>query len=402
MRYASASLTGSALVFGCCLAFTGCTRAPLDPSAAAPNAVTVSYPVEREITDYADFTARTAAVDSVEVRARVWGYLKKVSFKEGTLVKKGDVLFELDPRPYEAEYARCSANLNSAQAHLARTLADFKRAGELLPTKAMAQSDYDLAKGNCEEAAAAVKVAEATLKTAELNLDFTRITAPVSGRVSRYLVTVGNLIQSADQANVTLLTTIVSVDPMYAYFDADERTVLRVRQLIRKGKAKPAGEVAMPVTLGLANEDGFPHAGTIDFIDNQINPKTGTQRFRGTFPNKDDVLLPGLFAHVRMSVSAPHQALLVTDRAVDTDQGQKIVYVVNDKNEVVSRPIRMGLLHDGLREIEDGLKPGERVIVNGLQTVRPGITVQPQVVDMPKSNPKWENRPRQIQISASQ
>jgi len=401
MRYASASLAGSALVFGCCLAFTGCTRAPLDPSAAATNAVTVSYPVEREITDYADFTARTAAVDSVEVRARVWGYLKKVNFKEGTLVKKGDVLFELDPRPYEAEYARCLANLNSAQAHLTRTLADFKRAGELLPTKAIAQSDYDMAKGNCEEAAAAVKVAEATLKTGELNLDFTRITAPVSGRISRYLVTVGNLIQSADQANVTLLTTIVSVDPMYAYFDADERTVLRVRQLIRKGKAKPAGEVAMPVTLRLANEDGFPHGGTIDFIDNQINPKTGTQRFRGTFPNKDDVLLPGLFARVRMPVSAPHQALLVTDRAIDTDQGQKIVYVVNDKNEVVSRPIRMGLLHDGLREIEDGLKPGERVIVNGLQTVRPGITVQPQVVDMPNSNPKLENRPKQTQISAS-
>jgi len=401
MRYASASLAGSALVFGCCLAFTGCTRAPLDPSAAATNAVTVSYPVEREITDYADFTARTAAVDSVEVRARVWGYLNKVNFKEGTLVKKGDVLFELDPRPYEAEYARCLANLNSAQAHLTRTLADFKRAGELLPTKAIAQSDYDMAKGNCEEAAAAVKVAEATLKTGELNLDFTRITAPVSGRISRYLVTVGNLIQSADQANVTLLTTIVSVDPMYAYFDADERTVLRVRQLIRKGKAKPAGEVAMPVTLRLANEDGFPHGGTIDFIDNQINPKTGTQRFRGTFPNKDDVLLPGLFARVRMPVSAPHQALLVTDRAIDTDQGQKIVYVVNDKNEVVSRPIRMGLLHDGLREIEDGLKPGERVIVNGLQTVRPGITVQPQVVDMPNSNPKLENRPKQTQISAS-
>ena len=184
MRYAAASLAASALVFGCCLG-SGCTRAPSDPPAAAPTSVTVSYPVEREVTNYADFTARTAAVDCVEVRARVWGYLKKVNFKEGALVKKGDVLFELDPRPYEAEHARCLADLNSAQAHLTRTLADFKRAGELLPKKAIAQSDYDLAKGDCDEAAAAVKVAEATLNTAELNLEFTRITAPVSGRVSR-------------------------------------------------------------------------------------------------------------------------------------------------------------------------------------------------------------------------
>jgi len=401
MSYVSTSLDGTALVLGFFIALTGCTPAPVDPPAAAPVSVTVSYPVERNVTDYADFTARTAAVDSVEIRARVWGYLKKVNFKEGALVKKGDVLFELDPRPYEAENDRCRANLASAQAHRTRTLADFKRACDLLPTKAIAQSDFDLAKGNYDEAVAAVKVAEATLSTAELNLGFTRITAPVSGRISRYMVTVGNLIQSADQANVTLLTTIVSVDPMYAYFDADERTVLRVRQLMREGKTGSTGEVAMPLTLGLANEDGFPHAGTVNFIDNQITPKTGTQRFRGTFPNQYDVLLPGLFARVRMPVSAPHPALLVTDRAIDTDQGQKIVYVVNDKNEVVSRRIRAGSLHDGLREIEDGLKPGERVIVNFLPTVRPGDTVQTQIVEMPRSNPKSDNRPGQIQVSAS-
>jgi RND family efflux transporter MFP subunit len=223
------------------------------------------------------------------------------------------------------------------------------------------------------------------------------------------MVTVGNLIQSADQANVTLLTTIVSVDPMYAYFDADERTVLRVRQWLRKGQSKPAGEVAIPVTLGLADEEGLPHAGTIDFVDNQVNPKTGTQRFRGTFPNQDDVLLPGLFARLRMPVSSPHPALLVTDRAVDTDQGQKIVYVVDGKNEVVSRSIRIGLLHDGLREIADGLKAGDRVVVNGLQTVRPGVVVEPKLVEMPKAHPKSEilnPRPRvpgaPIQISKSE
>ena len=286
MRYDQNYLASAAFVCGFCLAAAGCMRAPSDPPAETPPPVIVSCPVQREITDYADFTARTAAVDSVEVRSRVWGYLKKVNFKEGALVKKDDVLFELDEQPYQAEYSRCLALLNSAQAHLNRSLADLKRAGELLPKKAIAQSDYDLAKDNCDEAAAAVKVAEAMLKTAELNLGFTKIAAPVSGRVSRYMVTVGNLVQSADQAAVTLLTTIVSVDPMYAYFDVDERTVLRVRQMIREGKARSAREVVLPVRLGLANEEGFPHAGTIDFVDNQVNPKTGTQRLRGTFPEQ--------------------------------------------------------------------------------------------------------------------
>ncbi len=397
----STSLARSALVLVCCLALAGCAKAPSDPPAAEPVAVAVSYPVEREITDYADFTARTAAVDSVEVRARVWGYLKKVNFKEGALVNKGDVLFELDPRPYQADCDRSQANLASAKAHMVRTLADFKRACDLLPTKAIAQSDYDLAKGNYDEAIAAVKVAEAMVNTAELNLGFTKVTAPVSGRVSRYLVTVGNMVQSADLANVTLLTTIVSVDPMYVYFDVDERTVLRIRQLIREGNTKAASEVALPAMLGLANEGGFPHAGMIDFIDNQINPKTGTLRFRGTFPNKDEALLPGLFVRVRVPIGARRPGRLVTDRAIDNDQGQKILYVLNEKDEVIVRPIRVGLLHDGLRSIEDGLKAGERVIVNGLQMVRPGITVVPQVVDMPKLKSETQS-PKPVQVSKSQ
>ena len=342
MRYASINLGWAVVACGCCFAATSCTRAPSDVAAEPPITVVVSYPVQEEITDYADFTARTAAVDSVEVRSHVWGYLDKVNFKEGALVKKDDVLFEIDARPYQAEYARCQAVLNSAQSHLIRALADVKRAGDLLPKNAISQSDYDLAKDNCDEAAAAVKVAEATLRTAEINLGFTKIKAPVAGRVSRYFVTVGNMVQSADQASVTLLTTIVSVDPMYACFDVDEGTVLRVRQLIREGKATSAREFALPVKLGLANEEGFPHAGTVDFVDNQVNPKTGTQRLRGTFSNKDDVLMPGFFARVRIPVGKPRQGLLVTDRAIDSDQGQKILYVVDDKHEVVTRPIRRG------------------------------------------------------------
>ena len=207
--------------------------------------------------------------------------------------------------------------------------------------------------------------------------------APISGRVSRYIVTVGNLIQSGDQGGGTLLTTIVSVDPMYAYFDVDEHTALRVRQLVRAGKSDSPRADGYPVSVGLANEEGHPHAGTVNFVENQVNPKTGTIRLRGVFPNKDQVLLPGLFARVRTPIGRPHQALLVSERALDTDQGQKILYVVNDKNEVASRPVRLGALHKGLREIADGLKQGERVIVDGLQNVRPGVTVEPNLVDMP-------------------
>jgi RND family efflux transporter MFP subunit len=231
----------------------------------------------------------------------------------------------------------------------------------------------------------------AMVASRQLDLEYTKVTAPVSGRVSRYVVTVGNLIQSGDQNGGTLLTTIVSVDPMYAYFDVDEHTVLRVRQLVREGKADSPREGGVPVWLGLANEDGHPHQGTINFVDNQVNPRTGTMRLRGVFPNKEQVLAPGLFARVRGLIGRPHKALLVSDRALDTDQGQKILYVVNDKNAVVSRPVRLGALHDGLREITGGLKPGERVIVKGLQQVQPGVIVEPKLVDMPISEVRSPN-----------
>ncbi len=230
--------------------------------------------------------------------------------------------------------------------------------------------------------AAALKAA---VERARLDLGYTRVVAPVSGRVSRYVVTVGNLIQSGDQNGGTLLSTIVSVDPMYAYFDVDEHTVLRVRRLIREGKAKSARDGEVPVWLGLANEEGYPHRGTINFVDNQVNPRTGTLRLRGVFPNQDEALSPGYFARVRVPIGFPHHTLLVSDRALDTDQGQKVVYVVDRDNQVASRPVRLGALHDGLREITDGLKPGERVIVNGLQQVRPGSTVEPKLVEMPTS-----------------
>jgi RND family efflux transporter MFP subunit len=392
MRYTS-SLLVSALVVGFCLASAGCARAPSEAPAAAPIPVAVSHPIERYVTDYSDFTGRTAAVDSVEVRARVWGHLDKVHFKEGALVQKGDVLFEIDPRVYRAALHQAEGNLASQEARLVRLNADLARAQRLVNTGAMSREDYDKVVGDRGEAEASRVALTAAVERARLDLGYTRVTAPVSGRVSRYVVTVGNMVQSGDQGGGTLLTTIVSVDPMYVYFDVDEHTVLRIQQLMREGKARSVRNGEWPVWLGLANEDGYPHRGTIDFVDNQVNPKTGTLRLRGVFPNKDEALSPGYFARVRMPIGSPHPSLLVSDRAIDTDQGQKIVYAVDKDDKVVSRSVRLGALHDGLREINDGVRPGERVIVQGLQQVRPGVTVEPKLIDMPISEVRKGNRP---------
>jgi RND family efflux transporter MFP subunit len=219
------------------------------------------------------------------------------------------------------------------------------------------------------------------------------VTAPIDGRIGREIVTVGNLIQAGQNGGGTLLTTLVSVNPIYAYFDVYERTVLRVRQLIREGKAKSARETEWPVSLGLATDDGFPKRGTINFVDNQVNPKTGTLRLRGVFPNSDQTLDPGFFGRVRVPVGQSHDAVLVTDRAIDNDQGQKIVYVINEKNEVAARRVRTSALHDGLREITEGLTAGEQVVVNGLQQVRSGMAVEPKIIQMPGQRPSAPSEP---------
>jgi RND family efflux transporter MFP subunit len=303
------------------------------------------------------------------------------------MVKKGDVLFEIDARPYEALLNQAKAKVRQDEAQLKFDEEEFQRNSKLVQSNTVSRSEFEKSQAAREVDIANIAADKALVRSRELDQEYTKVTAPISGRVSRYVVTVGNLIRAGDQGG-TLLTTIVSLDPMYAYFDVDERTVLRVRKLIREGKADSPRDTPLPIWLGLANEDGFPHAGKIDFVDNQVLPKTGTMRLRGVFPNKDQVLAPGMFVRVRTSIGRPHKTLLVSDLAFDTDQGQKVVYVVNDKNEVVVRPVRLGALHDGLRAVEDGLKLGERVIVAGLQQVRPGATVEPRVVDMPTRNDK--------------
>ena len=363
------------------LAQAGCAKTAPELGPPPPAAVTVSRPLQRYVTDRAEFTGRTAAVESVQVRARVWGHLQKINFVEGADVKKDGLLFVIDQRPYRAALARAQADVAQGDARAKRVAADHARVRGLIASRAVSREEFDKTTGDLAEAAAATQSAKAALETARLNLEYTEVRAPVSGQVGRALVTVGNMVQSGENGG-TILTTLVSVDPMYAYFDVDEGNIPRLRRLVNRLRVGGADR-AMPIHLGLAGEQGHPHRGTIDFADNQVDPSTGTLKVRAVFPNKDRNLTPGLFARVVVPLGDPHRALLVTDRAIDTDQGQKVVYVVGKDDVVERRPVRLGGLHDGLREILAGLDGSERVVVDGIQRVRGGVTVQPRLVDMP-------------------
>jgi membrane fusion protein, multidrug efflux system len=354
-------------------------KAPTDP------VVLVGWPTVETITDYEDFTGHTEAMMSVEIRARVSGYLVEGlkdggPNKEGAEVKKGELLFEIDPRSYEADKSKAEAALAQARAHLDRLSKDLGRAKELLPTRAIAQGDYDQIAGDNKEAEAAVKTAQATLRLAELNLQWTKVRAPCDGRVSKQLIDPGNMVQ----ADVTPLTTIVTLDPIYAYFDIDERTLLELRRMViaQRGSLRTVREAKIKILLGLADEKDYPHEGMIDFADNRLDVMTGTLRLRGVFPNPKRILSPGMFARIRLPKGTPHQALLIPEAALGSDQGQRFLYVLNDKNEVTYRRVQIGSLHGGLREIKSGLSQSDRVVLDGLQRVRPGITVKPK-----KGNP---------------
>jgi RND family efflux transporter MFP subunit len=367
-------LTGLALI-----ALAGCGQHEGQEKPSDAIVVTVSKPLARTVTDYTTFTGRTAAPDTVDLRARVSGYLDKVFFKEGDEVQKGAKLFEIDRRPYQAQVDQATADLARAKATAKTNAYELTRAEDLWNRRASSKADYDIAVGKAGESTAAVQSAEAALAQAKLNLGFTLVTAPVAGRVSKFNVTPGNLV-TADQ---TLLSTLVSIDPVYAYFDVDERTLLRIRRLITAGKFKSAREHNdVPVEMALADETGFPHRGMVSFVDNKIDPGTGTLQVRGTFPNENRNISPGMFCRVQITMGEPHPALLVPDRALGTDQGQKYLLVVDEKNEVQYRPVRIGQAAQGLRAIEEGLKADERVIINGLQRVRPGVTVDPRAGEM--------------------
>ena len=360
------------------LAAGGCKRQVSTPPPPPPT-VTVAKPVARKIVEHSEYTGRLAAIENVDVRPRVSGYINEIDFKDGALVKKGDLLFVIDPRPYQAALGQTQGQLKQAQAQKELSDRNFSRAQTLQETKVSSKEEFDQAATNRNQGDAQVATAQAASDAAKLNLDFTRITAPIDGRVSRELVTVGNLVAS----DATVLTNIVSVDPIYAYADVDERTVIAYQHLINEGKVKDARDSTIQVAVSLAGEQGFPHKGFIDFVDNQINAATGTLSIRGEFPNKDGGLLPGMFIRMQIPTSAEHDALLITDRAVGSDQGQKFLLVVNG-DKVEQRNVALGPIVDGLRIVTGGLQPDDQVIINGLMKARPGSQVKVEQGDMTK------------------
>jgi len=339
--------------------------------------VAVSPPIERAVIEYLDFTGRTQARDAVQLRARIGGYLQKINFTDGAEVKEKQVLFEIDYRAYRAQHDLAKAQVKLAEARVAEATAEYQRVSRLRLNRAASQEELEKAVRTRETTQASLDEAKDDLHEAELNLDYCQVKAPFAGRADRANVTVGNLV-SADSAHATVLTGIVVLEPMYVYFGVDEPTLLWLRERVREGTLKSAKEKPPEVLLGVGAGSDHPFRGTIDFISNRVDPSTGTLTVRGSFPNKDRFLRPGLFARVRVPVGDPRPALLISDEAVGTNQGQKYVYIVSDKNEVVYRPVKLGAWSGGLRIVEDGLKPGERVVVGeGMLRVRPGVTVVP-------------------------
>ncbi len=381
----SATLALAAALAGCGRGDTA--KAATDPAAKsgpppAPS-VSVANAIEREVREWDEFSGRLEAVETVEVRARVSGIVERVHFAAGKDVKKGELLFSIDPRPFQAELARAEAELARAvtRSELAKT--ELTRAEKLLTAKAISQQEHDERVAGNREGDASIRAARAAVDVARLNLEFTRVTAAISGRLSRAEITAGNWVNGGN-VGATLLTTIVSTDPIYATFEGDEQVYLKYRDLAANGQR--GRDARQPIHMGLSNEDGFPHQGFVDFVDNRLDPKTGTIRVRAVFANKDRQLTPGLFARLRFVGSGSYKAVLVTDRAIGTDQNQKFVLVVGADKVLQYRPVKLGALVDGLRVIKDGVQPGEAIVVNGMQRVRPGMPVNPQMVAM-EANP---------------
>lgn len=373
-RNASATLiliAAAALVLSAC-GKPAAQEVGQQPAGGPP--ISAATVLEKSIIETQEFSGRLEAVDRVEVRPRVSGFIASVNFQPGAEVKKGDVLFVIDPRPYEAEARRAEAAALAARAKADLAKIELARAEKLIAEKAIAQREADEKVSSVKELEANARAAQATYEAAKLDLGFTKVHSPINGRVSKAEVTAGNLVDG----NV-VLTSVVSSNPIYASFDGDEQSFLRVSAMARKG-------VPVTVRIGLANESGFPHEGKLEFVDNRVDPATGSVRMRAVLKNADNALAPGLFARVQLASGngngSATNAALINDRAVGTDQNRKFVYVVNGEGKAEYRPVRLGPVVDGLRVVREGVKPGEKIVVNGLQRVRPGAPVTAQLIPM--------------------
>jgi RND family efflux transporter MFP subunit len=379
-------LTGSLL--------SGCDSS-LPVAETPPPPVSVSQPLVREVINHDDYEGRIAAVETVEVRARVRGHLIKVNFQDGQMVKEGDLLYEIDPRLYKASLDGAEARKAAAEASLELAKKEYSRTVQLARTGATTREDVDIWTAKQAVAKADRLKALANVEEAKVDLSFTKLIAPISGKISRTQVTAGNLVNAG--GGDTLLTTITSTNPMNVYFDVDERAMLRYRKDFRKGPNENGVEpsvkdLKIPVNLALEGEEGYPHKGVIDFADNHANPSTGTIQVRGVLPNTSRILDAGMRARVRIPVSDPYKSLMITERAIGTDQGRKFVYVVNDQNVVERRDVKLGRLSDDLQVVQKGVKPEDWVIVNGIQRVRDGAKVEPKRITMPGAGVEQTNK----------
>jgi RND family efflux transporter MFP subunit len=357
---------------------TGCSRPPAPPPPPPP-AVTVTLPVERTVVRWNGYSGYLSSPQTANVKARVSGLIIAAPFKEGALVHQGDLLFKIDPRPFQADLDNKRAAVAQAKATSDQAKLHFQRYAALIGAKVVSAETYDEAKAEAEEAQASLSAAEAALETARLNLRWTDVRAPISGRISKINVTVGNLVSGGSEQAMTL-TTIVSVDPMYCYINVPESTALRYQEMaLAENQASVAG-ARVPCLVRVDDESGFPHRGVIDFIDNQVDVNTGTVQMRCVLPNPAGFLTPGLFALTRIPVSGRYQALLIPDAAVNSDQNERYLLIVGANNVVQRRKVTLGALFGDLRAISTGLKPDERVIVNGMQFAMPGRKVNPHEV----------------------
>lgn len=362
-------------------AAAGCSDAARSkaPAPAAPE-VSVAEVICKQLGDADEFTGRLEAVHVVEVRPRVSGFLQSVNFKEGAIVHQGQVLFEIDPRPLQAEVDKLKGDLEQAKAELAKAESDFQRAERLHNNDGMSKEEYDRRASARVSSAARIASIEGALRGAQLNLDFTRIAAPITGRVGRAEITAGNLVE-AGAAQVHPLTTLVSIDPVYVYFDVDEQTYLKYAK-VKPNAGASSHELHAQAELGLADEEGFPHVGQVSFVDNQVSSSTGTIRLRATYDNKNFALTPGLFARIRLQGGKSYRGCLAKDEAVVTDLNQRYVFVLGKNNTLEYRPVKLGPMAEGLRVVREGLQEGDVIVVNGVQRVRPGTAVSPKKIAM--------------------